>query len=1813
MADLDQAYAAARKAEERLAGDRAEVAAARARLTRLRAARAEAARPVKPGDPTGAAALKKLDEQIAAAAKALDSRRDRAGKSEQEFQQANRRFGELADPVKQAGRLAGNTPVLLLPVRMETRFAGSELLVRIYPDQWAVDSFEERLSDVEVASAARFWAGWWRAGGDPDRRRAAWRGLVGSHGSGRGGWLTQQYQPTNPTAEPVRTSPDEVILVVASADPLPAGSRPAAAAFWAAVWRAGPDPDAVEAARAALASTPGVDPPAVEKMPPCNLDEAAADRATVTVTVAFLDLPAPAPDRTKITSWTQPARARVLPDRFVLLGFSGGTQTLQVTGKPVPPTLVVGPDPGAAPADQLHIENGKLVVPPELQWMIDFEQAVEVGMGFRIKLTAPTAGGFDRLFTIGLRVGAKPEESQQELELLLAHHHHSRAGLALIPQGTPTNNTEQAGAGFDRVDDADASYDWWFGAGTGLADRPDWATKQDGQWLAETLGIDPALLATVPGAAGTDQAEARAANVALWPATWGYFLDSMMHPGLTDATVEATRAFCTGYVSGRGLVPALRIGRQPYGILPATMLSKLQPGGTPGTPDVKFRQGLLNLLRKLADSWQPLAAAAPHVRSAGDPHQILLDVLGLHPASVEFHQRYAEAVDDLFNRLVFDEVGPDLLAAVQALFAIGAARGLLAVLGWTGADPEILGKVFHGSQHRLAGPLIDDRPLSETEPVRAYTDSGANYLRWLAEAARSSLDTLRREQGFTANRKPTALLYLLLRHALLLSWWDTSLRWRRAAGVLDDTGLQAARREGSFVHVKPKGASESRFQPLYSAERRVTGDDRMTLADFIPHRLADPPARHLAEVIDAIDRLSGVPTARLERVLAEHLDCASYRLDAWRLGFVHQRLLELREVADGTAAKRRGIHLGAYGWLENVRPDPGRLVRFHPPAPLDKTFDDPADPPLLRDPASGGFVHAPSLNHAATAAVLRSGYLANATPAQPDLMAVNISSERMRLALTVVQGIRHGQTLDALLGYRLERGLHDRHGLAEVDRFIHHLRLAFPSPGDRDGRLVLAGLDLVTQVNRTGNRHYPFGRLDLPAASSAEATAIDLEVARLLDLHDAVADLALAEGVHQAVLGNPDRAAATLDAYGKGGFPPEPAVLETPRSGRSLTHRFGLHLRPGLDHTVSPVPSLAMTPRATAEPAVNHFLAQTLPPPADVRVRVSWLDRAGAGHDRVVSQAEVGLQPIDLLHVLHLGGQAMAELDERILRLVETAEALPPDVAATVTIHYTSPLTGALTFFQVAALVAQLRSVLTGSRPLRATDAVLPSAGRRGLDEAAAQADRARPTAVLAALTTQQAAGTDLLADLDGLLADPVAHRGTLLSTVDDLVDAAIAVLRRAGEFGLPSSGWGDIAERRLGLFNQLLSTVDETADRWDRKLADADVQLAIDDSLPVTATDEERNRVLLLAERALSTARTDPLPPATGYRSIVDGKRAGFAAKLAALRAVRPGAATLPGALATVTGLLPLTDFDAAPLDLTAVGDGVVELAGYLRSRIAASVTAAGTRIAAGTAALADHDAAGPGQPRVDAIVAATKAMLGEDALVVPEVVLPPELAAEWAAAMSWSRTGQLTAHLAATRQFPVEDWLHGVARVRDKVHGFEQATLLAGALGRAEPELWPIQLPHAEEPWLALELPPGGTVPGDRVLYTAHYPTAFDPSAPVCGLLLDEWGETIPGDTETTGLAFHHDSPDAEAPQAMLLVVPPEPVEGWRWDDLVGTLHETLDLARARAIEPEQVDSTPAAEFLPATVMSATVAGISIATNLAVNNGVLRALGGD
>ena len=104
-----------------------------------------------------------------------------------------------------AGGLAAGVPLLLLPIRIETRFADnadgvSALLLRVYPDTLNTSSFEAALTQDEVTAGTTYWNLVWAAGNpppDPGRkaRSIATRGANGRPSPARSSELPAPGEP----------------------------------------------------------------------------------------------------------------------------------------------------------------------------------------------------------------------------------------------------------------------------------------------------------------------------------------------------------------------------------------------------------------------------------------------------------------------------------------------------------------------------------------------------------------------------------------------------------------------------------------------------------------------------------------------------------------------------------------------------------------------------------------------------------------------------------------------------------------------------------------------------------------------------------------------------------------------------------------------------------------------------------------------------------------------------------------------------------------------------------------------------------------------------------------------------------------------------------------------------------------------------------------------------------------------------------------------------------------------------------------------------------------------------------------------------------------------------------------------------------------------------------------------------------------------------------------------------------------------------------------------------------------------------------
>ncbi len=1626
----DAARAGLRKSALRLQSVERELADLRRRTTR------------DPQDP-GARAVADLERERAALSESVNV--DRRGLAAGRERVSAALQPLFLDPELRVAQLDDATPFVLFPVRIETKFAGSEngaeLRVRIFPDDIAVAHHEKALTAGERDMGESYWRSRALANAAATaeereaQQRGAWNAIASRYGAYRTGWITKSTQPDD--------------------------------------W-----------------SDAAIDPTAL----------------------AFPVL------ETKPLGWSDTPRSPVMPDRFAVV-LERGKDSRTVWGNLVPDDLPLGPDPLQTEGFLTRDETThRLKISDDLRWLIDFAQAEAVGMGVRIPLTrVESTEGFSRILVIGLRFSTDRAGSASLVSRLFESHRYSQ-GVSIVPQGTPTNNTDDAQSGLrtpgESVDD------------TYLLEHDpkpfptstEPMRRLDGERLADALGLPLDLVSTLPNAHGADIAESVAMNRALWSGTLGNFLAEMLEGAFSAADVRRVQAFLTELVHGRGLVPALRVGSQPYGVVITSFFDDWTWSEIERGDDGDFWDRLQTQLGVLREHWTRVAKS--DVRFVGkrdgsgkllDPFETLIDIVGLQASSVEFESR--TGVPDSYLKALASYAGndPDLVknwidnaknSRTIDLTNAHLPRSAKAAL------PRVL---FLEKAERVTSPIIDGDPavpLSETRTIRPYDGVPAhNYISWLASASSADLAN----QNFPgADGKlvppPTALLYKLLRVSTLAELYTSSrfLTERARADVF--VGIAIA---GDTANIAEPALMPAHFALVDTAKIGLTTASLSTGDYLLDHARATTPivqkppeAAALAALTEALTLLADLPTARLERLLAEHLDVVSYRLDAWLTGLFARRLAYQRR-----RQQTPGTHLGAYGWVEDVRPAKDRKTL--PAAQIPAELQPAIDGPVVTYANNGGFVQAPSLTHAVTAAVLRNAYLTHAEDTEDTgdtkdgkarRMAVNLSSARVRLALSYIEGLQNGQELGALLGYQLERGLHERHPGVELDRFVYVLRERFPLISKKltsapdgtaaeviEARNVINGYDLLDFVKA---KEYPYELVGLPPAKGTatdveRATAIAKEVDRLRDAMDAIADLLLAESVHQVVQGNYARARGAVQALTDGEQPPLPEVVQTPRMGQSLTHRVALFLDPAA--VAGWLPSLptplTLTPRAAANAPLNHWLSTVLPPAADIQWRITL----GGGAPESLSVASLGLEPIDL--VLMSGerlGDFTSPLEQLLIRDFRLARGVADDVA-TFAFEKTDPAIpdakslvfdpnraqpGKPSLGSLLPLLKALRRLVTGARPLGAIDLMRPTEAQHAHPENPNGTDgAAAPFQDLAELKSRLEAAHAGLTALHAQLQSRVAALDPLAEALENDPDLAV------------QPAWSALVPQLRVILRGL-------------------ILFGMPEALPSDG---------LALTRA--SVRTD------------------FAQAASVLHLVKEK-------LARSRELLDMA-FPAPP-----PGDPAVV------------ARAMGARVAA----------------RMDAYSEAARLLLGADYVPVPLFAAHAESVPELT---------QAAAVPVETDALAIESWQQLIAHVRPVLQAWDLLASYRDWLGAPPLDLVPLQLPVAPgAKWIGG--PYGDTVSAADVVSIAIHPLPASFASPMAGLLIDEWTELVPSPNETTGIAMHVNRPNAVAPQVLLVAVAPRQTGQWAFSDLVAILHDTLDRARLRAVEPDDIGS-PYFQALP------------------------------
>jgi hypothetical protein len=235
---------------------------------------------------------------------------------------------------------------------------------------------------------------------------------------------------------------------------------------------------------------------------------------------------------------------------------------------------------------------------------------------------------------------------------------------------------------------------------------------------------------------------------------------------------------------------------------------------------------------------------------------------------------------------------------------------------------------------------------------------------------------------------------------------------------------------------------------------------------------------------------------------------------------------------------------------------------------------------------------------------------------------------------------------------------------------------------------------------------------------------------------------------------------------------------------------------------------------------------------------------------------------------------------------------------------------------------------------------------------------------------------------------------------------------------------------------------------------------------------------------------------------------------------------------------------------------------------------------------------ATAPPDAQQDHELARMATLFGPGLRVLPR--LRPVQAAELAEAFAGSVGAQ------GGDPFAAPTFLANIARLRPAVDRLNTALCYAEALGGGAPGVHVAQLPLSpQQLWAALPQP-GGVQRDGGLSLIATMPEPLDADAPVAGFWIDEWIEVVPAADVTTGIAFNFDEPAAQAPNVILLAVPPDESPTWDLAALEAIVLETLALAKIRAVGPETLDQhTDLGRALPALYFTLNLKNDTVSTD--------------
>lgn len=1123
-------------------------------------------------------------------------------------------------------------------------------------------------------------------------------------------------------------------------------------------------------------------------------------------------------------SWTRAPYSKVFPDRWVAMLYNNDRPVITAWSKPIQDVVATGPSPSSSnPGSSSLTAAGLPAVDDGMRWMIDFNSAVDAGLGMSLPITAEQAKrGFDRVLVLGFKSLNNADAAPRLIELFEAQHY--TRGLSLLPQNAPTNNTEQSSAG-EGPNNRDPEVAYAIELGNPLIGASPTAAddRLDGHWLAWALGIPASVFEHIRHADSTEQRDARRANRQLWPLDTPWLRRLLVNDN-SGSVPDFVGDHFPGYVIGRGPLPALCIGSQPYGILPVTSFDRVSRRARPVAESV-----FLERLRSLQSVWCGHAAAAYSVTRGDD----LIGLLAESGSSCNY------VVQDFQN-------GP------QPPVSMDAATLVAKLLPGSTIAPSAALETLDACSHRpdawvtsLATRRLDELRKAVPSGIRLGCYGWVEEVRpgstWQSVTAPAGVSgavfQTTGNKGFLQAPSVTHAATAAILRSGYLSHLDqgqgnpfavdlSSDRVRRAEWLLQ--GVRQGQPLGALLGYRFERRLHETTPPLdqYIARFRTLAgikDDSDLAKDYADVRSKEK----IYEDAQAAYQLSNDQAARAEAAAAT----ASANLNRLRTTHdLYQAVVNAYAQLQGQLASAQQAVTDAQAALnQHTATSPVSALhtkRINKPGFQNVDIVDSAD---LVDEADLATWTADQASLARTLAQKRASLRDLLTKLNSGKQAADdAKSQVTRLDPLIADATRTQTTLQQAAQNADAQVKDKKTAFDKAEKALSDARLVLAQAITQQWQTslesvaannVVDGLELRRRYRaalqstppRWDATTVPFGdsTFGFPPTTDQDFNTLKAQLQWLDEIVDAVADLILAESTYHLVEGNPLRAGATLDSIAGGEAPPpELEVISTPRTGVGLAHRMVVLFSAAASFSVSSWPVDAQPPRAAAEPVLNAWAAMLLPNPAKVHCRAEFIDRQAG---TVVGSAdillsELRLSPLDVVYMTHAQGAQRAELEQRLIYYLLTTKNVP--ATADIRLNYQRDSQLALDSFSFGELVETAQTV----RKL--------FAGCRAIDskDLAGTAENPDPAIKLDELSNRATAAQQAMQNaLSSLQASVAALRNSPTATLDGLSKS----LLQASAFGIagaiPVLGEQNSAQARVDLIAQGDSVVKEMAARLQR------------------------------------------------------------------------------------------------------------------------------------------------------------------------------------------------------------------------------------------------------------------------------------------------------------------------------------------------------------------------------------------------------------